>query len=118
MKISVAIIALLLAGMPVATPVALAGSYDGSWKVSRTSSNCRPKSVISIRVKRGKISGSYVGGSGRHKISGSVSSNGSFRFSAQSLRDRVNFKGKISGKAGKGRWNVSGKPCNGSLRVY
>ena len=99
-----------------ANPV-LAASYNGTWSVIRSGRGCTPKRYISVRIKGKRISGSYYGGSGRHNISGSISSNGSFRFTARSSRDRVSFSGKIRGKSGRGSWRVAGRSCGGSLSI-
>lgn len=96
---------------------AVAAPFDGTWKVSRTGQGCKPKGVIKIRINNGTVSGSYRGASGKHIVSGGISSNGAFKFNARSPRDVVTFRGRIKGKKGKGSWSVRGRSCKGSLKI-
>ncbi len=100
------------------TTPSFAGDFDGRWKVSRTGKGCKPKGVIKVRISEDKFSGSYVGGTGKHIISGTIKDSGSFKFIAKSPKDNVHFKGKISGSKGSGSWNVAGRNCGGSLKIY
>jgi len=94
-----------------------AAPFDGTWKVSRTGQGCKPKGVIKVRISNGAVSGSYRGASGKHVVSGGISNNGAFKFTARSPRDVVSFRGKIKGKKGKGTWSVRGRSCGGSLKI-
>ena len=95
-----------------------AGSYDGTWKVRRTGVNCTPTGLITVRIKKNAFSGSYIGGSGKHIVSGAISASGNFKFEAKSPRDRVVFQGQISADKGEGRWSVRGRSCGGSLKIF
>lgn len=96
----------------------LAKSFDGKWKVSRTGEGCKPKGLISVKIKDNEFSGSYRGGSGKHIISGAISKTGKFKFLAKSKRDNVIFTGSIKDDAGSGRWSVKGRACGGTLKIY
>lgn len=113
------IVFVLMVGLAlqIAIPPAMAANLDGTWKVSRTGYGCTPTGIIRIHVKRGKVSGSYRGGTGKHILSGKVASSGSFSFRGRS-RETVLFRGKISGAKGRGTWNVRGRDCGGKLRIY
>jgi len=95
-----------------------AASFNGAWKVSRVGYGCTPTGLITVNFKKGKITGSYRGGSGRHIAKGTIASSGQFRFDARSPRDIVVFKGKIAGKSGTGTWYVSGRSCRGTLKIF
>ncbi|MCC2111359.1 MAG: hypothetical protein KDJ16_04930 [Hyphomicrobiales bacterium] len=97
--------------------IADAAAFDGTWKVSRTSDNCRPKSPIKVTIADRKISGSYWGASGKHQVTGTISADGRFTFTARSPRDDVVFKGTIKGSRGQGSWNVRNGHCNGALTI-
>ena len=97
--------------------IAFASAYDGTWKISRTGIGCTPKSLIRVKIDQNRISGSYRGGTGKHTISGKVTSSGNFSFQAKSPSDLVIFSGAISEKSGTGKWNVKGRNCGGTLRI-
>lgn len=91
-------------------------AFDGSWTVSRTGIGCTPTGSISVQFAGGRISGSYVGATGRHVVSGTVRANGSFNFTGRSS-ETVRFSGRIAGSSGSGSWSVDGRDCRGSLTI-
>jgi len=111
-----ALLAVPMTSMALLQP-AIAAPFDGSWTVIRTGIGCTPKREISVRFKRGKASGSYRGGTGWHRISGSISPRGSFKFTAKSGSDTVVFQGRVKGRSGTGSWYVSGRSCRGDLTI-
>lgn len=106
-------VSLLASGTAIAQGVT---AFDGTWSVSRTGRGCTPAGTISVQIRSGRISGSYFGGTGRHVVSGTISANGSFRFTGTSS-ETVRFRGAIRGGAGSGSWSVAGRDCGGTLTM-
>jgi hypothetical protein len=93
-------------------------AFDGPWSVARVGVGCTPAGVISVRVQNGRFTGSYEGGTGTHRLTGAIGRDGAFSFTGQSPVDTVRFSGRIAGATGEGRWNVEGKACGGTLKIY
>jgi hypothetical protein len=113
--------AILLAIGVVAPPVpalAQAGrAHDGRWSLTRTGVGCTPAGLITVEVRNGRFVGSYMGGTGEHRLSGQVAADGRFSFTGRSPSDTVRFQGVIRGASGEGEWSVEGRACGGTLRM-
>jgi hypothetical protein len=93
-------------------------AFDGVYTVTRTGIGCTPAGLISVRIDKGRFVGSYEGGTGTHRLTGTIQRSGAFSFTGQSPVDTVVFQGRIDGTRGSGNWEVRGKNCRGTLQIY
>lgn len=92
----------------LATPSALASSYDGQWTVTITTmaGDCQPTAIYPVVVSEGKVTAS-----GSSEVSGKVSPAGLVRVSLQG----AHASGQLNGNSGAGKWNgaSAGVACSG-----
>jgi hypothetical protein len=109
-----AVIAGTLAALPAWPAPAQVGQFDGAWRITHTSANCRNKSgSFRLTIAGGRAGGRVQAGT----ISGTISSAGAVRWSLPAADDAapVIWEGRFRGNAGAGTYERQDGKCRGTF---
>jgi hypothetical protein len=91
-----------------------AGSYDGSWWVTITTSRgtCTSGGMFRLEIRNGGV----YGGGGGVSVGGRVARDGAVQVSVRLGQQHANGSGRLSGASGRGSWSGVGSEgtCSGS----
>jgi len=114
MNVRLRAIAGVLLALPALPASSQTGQFDGVWRITHTSADCRDKSGgFALTIASGMVRGRIPSGA----ITGIISPSGAVRWSLPAALDAapVVWEGSFRGNTGAGTYESAGGKCRGTF---